>query len=162
MALPEDLVERIESFRGHSAFYTWIFRIAVNLAISHNRKAGRRRTISLDAASDFGAQSQAAPLLKLVGDPSVSDPSQVSADRETYQQVAAALLTLDDEHRAVLVLRDVQGCHYQEIADILELAVGTVKSRIFRARMALRERVAPLMGDDDGVTGDDDGPEVGL
>ena len=126
-------LESIGTFHGHSAFYTWIFRIAVNMSLSHKRKAKTRRTLAL-----AGDDHQSADLLDLVADPRAIDPALASESRESAEQVAGALLNLDDEHRCVLVLRDVEGLGYQDIADILELAVGTVKSRIYRARLALR------------------------
>jgi len=128
-------LESIDGFRGKSAFYTWIYRIAVNMSLSHKRRARTRGTLSLSIDDD----SQAADLLEMMADPDAVDPAQESESRETNQRVAAALLELDGEHRCVLVLRDVEGLAYQDIADVLELAVGTVKSRIFRARLALRK-----------------------
>jgi len=130
-------LESIDGFRGKSAFYTWIYRIAVNMSLSHKRRARTRGTLSLSI--DNNDDSQAADLLEMMGDPDAVDPAQESESRETNQRVAAALLELDGEHRCVLVLRDVEGLAYQDIADVLELAVGTVKSRIFRARLALRK-----------------------
>jgi len=126
----------IDGFRGASAFYTWIFRIAVNLSISHQRKRQHRATLSLDGDTERrlsgGRREPAAP---------PSDPAAGLEADETRAQVAAALATLDAEHRAAVVLRDVEGCDYQEIADILEVPIGTVKSRIFRGRMALRAQL---------------------
>lgn len=127
--------ESMETFRGKSGFYTWIFRIAVNMAISQRRKSARRRTVSADGNPD----SQAAGLLRLVRDESTPDPAASCEDGETHEQVAAALAELDDDYRSVIVLRDIEGFDYQEIADVLELAVGTVKSRIHRGRLALRK-----------------------
>jgi RNA polymerase sigma-70 factor (ECF subfamily) len=123
----------IHEFRGASAFYTWIFRIAVNLSVSHQRKQRNRHTVSLDG--DGGENDSGAWREPAAAD---GDPSAGLAAAETRAQVAAALAALDAEHRAAVVLRDIEGCDYQEIADILELPIGTVKSRIFRGRLALR------------------------
>jgi len=128
----------IDEFRGASAFYTWIFRIAVNLSISHQRKERHRRTASID---DPGGSGDADFRMPASAD---ADPSDAIAAQETRAQVAAALATLDAEHRAAIVLRDIEGCDYQEIADILELPIGTVKSRIFRGRLALRRQLEPV------------------
>jgi RNA polymerase sigma-70 factor (ECF subfamily) len=128
----------IAEFRGASAFYTWIFRIAINLAMSHQRKRRTRVTISLDG--DAGENGAGAGR-QLAGD-APEPASRMEAD-ELSEQVAAALAALDPEYRVAVVLRDVEGCDYQEIADILEVPVGTVKSRIFRGRMALRGHLEP-------------------
>ena len=131
--------EAIERFRGKSAFYTWIFRIAVNLSISHKRKR-RRMGPSLDDPL-AGEAAPEATLAMVVGNDRAPDPVAESASKETHAQVALALTLLEPAQRAVIVLRDVEGLDYQEIADILELPVGTVKSRIYRGRMALCERL---------------------
>lgn len=126
----------IDAFRGASAFYTWIFRIAVNLSVSQQRRQRNRATLSLDADADErgGRRQPAAPPV---------DPAAGLEAAETRSAVATALAALDPEHRVAVVLRDIEGCDYQEIADILELPIGTVKSRIFRGRMTLRARLAP-------------------
>jgi RNA polymerase sigma-70 factor (ECF subfamily) len=133
--------ESIANFQGKSAFFTWIFRIAVNLSLSYQRKRNVRFTVSLEATSDQDDTRTGGPAAS-VSDNRWPDPAGETAAAETRRQVAAALLGLDEEHRAVLVLRDVEGLDYQAIADVLELPVGTVKSRIFRGRLALRERLA--------------------
>lgn len=130
----------IESFRGTSAFFTWIFRIAVNLSISHRRRM--RATLSLDAPVGVDGGDGGAALSAMVADASAMDPADGPLHTERQALVAAALLELEDDYRAVVVLRDVADLSYQEIADVLETPVGTVKSRIFRARMALREALA--------------------
>lgn len=137
-------LESIGDFRGRSAFYTWVFRIAVNMALSHKRKMKTRRTLSLTAGADDAGQ--AADLLDVMSDPRSVDPSQAFEARESGEQVAAAILDLEEDQRCVLVLRDVEGMSYQDIADILDVAVGTVKSRIYRARLALRNLLEGASG----------------
>lgn len=132
----------INEFRGASAFYTWIFRIAVNLALSHQRKRRLRTAASLDSGEGDASLAQRLP------DGANHDPAAPAVAVETRNAVADALASLDAEHRVAVVLRDIEGCDYQEIADILELPVGTAKSRIFRGRMALRALLAPQV---DGV-----------
>jgi RNA polymerase sigma-70 factor (ECF subfamily) len=126
MGLPE--------FRASAAPYTWLYRIAVNLAIGRLRKVRRHRHFSLDLAQDRASDATPAP-------------DEAALRRERNQQVLSALGRLDSEYRAVLVMRDVDGLDYRDISDVLELPIGTVKSRIFRARLALREELlkyAPL------------------
>ena len=132
-------LEAIDSFRGRSSFFTWIFRIAVNLARTHQRKASCRRAISLDGSPPAKEGDPAGPLWRLVRDERSPDPAAAAAGSERRRQVALALTDLEEDYRVVIVLRDVEGLDYQEIADTLELPVGTVKSRIHRGRLALRE-----------------------
>ncbi len=134
--------EGLSGFRGESGFYTWIFRVAVNLALSHRRSSRIRRTISLDQAG--GAEgTQAETLSQRLRDEGHCDPEEVARSVELRGKVVEAMQTLDADHRAVLVLRDIEGFDYRRIADILGIAIGTVKSRLFRARMAVRDAVTP-------------------
>lgn len=142
-------LEKIESFRGDAAPYTWLFRIAMNLGISQIRKVQRNRIFSLDSPSGAGShvRDQASGLLdRVAGDESAS-PSKRLEEAERSQQVLAALGRLDSEYRAVLVMRDVEGFDYQQMADVLGLPLGTLKSRLFRARLALRDELKAYMSD---------------
>lgn len=134
--------EGLGNFRQQSGFYTWIFRVAVNLSLSHRRNVHRRRTVSLDAAS---AGTQAEELVNWVRGESDDDPTRGPGEAELHAAVAGALQKLDDDHRAVIVLRDIEGFDYQEIAKILQIPHGTVKSRLFRARIALQQAIAPAI-----------------
>jgi len=125
--------ENLDGYRQESGFYTWIFRVATNLAISHRRSAGRRRAL-LDGQAGL-ARSQADALVRRME--SEGEVPQESGDESG--RIAAMLQTLDDEHRAVVILRDIEGFDYQEIASILGVPAGTVKSRLHRARMTLRD-----------------------
>ncbi len=136
--------ENLADFRERSGFYTWIFRVAVNLALSDRRKAARRRTVSLDA--DSGAVgTQAEALAKQAGHSSYDDPARSASESELHGCVARALQALDDDHRAVIVLRDLEGLDYRKIANILEIRLGTVKSRLHRARMAVYQTIEPAL-----------------
>ncbi len=136
----------IESFRGDAAPYTWLFRIAMNLAISRLRKVRRHRTFSLDRPHLNGGQDdQAAGLVDRVRQSVVDQPSEKIERHETHQQVLAALGRLDAEYRAVLVMRDIEGFDYQQMAEVLGLPLGTLKSRLFRARLALRDELKAYM-----------------
>ncbi len=139
-------LEKIDSFRGESSPYTWLFRIGMNLAINHLRRWQRQRTFSLDGAggsngSTHGAGHQASGLAEQVADASQTPP-ELAERRERHEMVLAALGRLDAEYRAVLVMRDVEGFDYQQMADVLGLPLGTLKSRLFRARLALRDELA--------------------
>jgi RNA polymerase sigma-70 factor (ECF subfamily) len=139
--------EQLPGFRQQSGFYTWIFRVAVNLALSHRRDAKRRRTVSLDDAQSM-AGTQAEGLAKRIGRASANDPAQAVSRAELQGYVTRALQALDDDHRAVVVLRDIEGFDYQEISEILGIPSGTVKSRLHRARRAICESVRPALARD--------------
>ncbi len=134
---------KIESFRGDSQPFTWMFRIGVNLAISHLRKVQRRRTFSLDAPRN-GSDDQASALVdRLAGDG--ESPTEAIERRETQQQVLVALGQLDAEYRAILVMRDIEDMDYQQMANVLDIPLGTLKSKLFRARLAMREQMVLMM-----------------
>jgi RNA polymerase sigma-70 factor (ECF subfamily) len=132
---------KIDSFRGEAGPYTWLFRIAVNLAISELRKNQRHRTLSLDQPTSRGGEDQASALVDRVAESKNLDPAGIAENRERDQQVLAALSRLDAEYRAVLVMRDIEGFDYQQMAQVLDLPLGTLKSRLFRARLALRDEL---------------------
>lgn len=123
----------LPSFRGESALSTWLYRLTDNAAIDLLRREKKRRgTLSLD--------DDDVPAL-LPADPGPS-PQEQAERSETRRQVAEGLARLSEEHRRVLILRELDGLSYQEIAAILRLNPGTVKSRIARARMALADILA--------------------
>lgn len=134
--------DRLGDFEHRSGFYTWIFRVAVNLALSHRRNAKRRNIQSLDQMGQAGA-TQASELTREMDRRASEDPSLAVGRNELHRDVAAAMRKLDDEHRAVIVLRDIEGFNYQEIAEVLSIPTGTVKSRLHRARMAIKDAIHP-------------------
>ncbi len=140
---------KLDSFRGDAQPYTWLFRISVNLVITQLRKNQRRRVFSLDRTSRNGAgdDDQSSGLAgRITGDDRASQPpAEQIAKRERDEQVLAALGRLDAEYRAVLVMRDIEGFDYQQMASILDLPLGTLKSRLFRARLALRDQLKAYM-----------------
>jgi RNA polymerase sigma-70 factor (ECF subfamily) len=140
--------ESIGGFRGQSGFYTWLFRIAVNLAISHRRTMKRRGTQSLDAptASDVSG-SQAESLGKRMRDKTAHDPAAGAMNSELHGHVVAALHEIEEDFRAVIVLRDIEGFDYRQIGEILDIAPGTVKSRLHRGRLALRKLLEPTLSE---------------
>ena len=126
----------LDGFRGESGWYTWVFRIGMNLAITHLRKVKRRRTYSLDAPRP-GSGDQATGLADRIAAPDQS-PEQAAQRQETRQQVVRCLGELNDDERALIVLRDIDGMDYKQMAEVLDVPLGTLKSKLFRARMALR------------------------
>ena len=135
-------MQGVARFEGKSALYTWLFRIAVNLALSHRRSNQYRAAVSLDdgrADDEPSVNRQAAGLRRQLAQETEDDPALSAERRLEFERLMEALAALDPEFKAVIVLRDVEECDYDQIAAILEVPVGTVKSRLFRARLALRD-----------------------
>jgi RNA polymerase sigma-70 factor (ECF subfamily) len=131
-------LENLLAFRQASGFYTWLFRIAVNLTISRRRRASRVRFHSLegDNGDDHDARGD-----RPSGDARQDDPRELALAGDSRRQVVKALVELDEEFSAVVVLRDIEDMNYEQIAQVLEVPVGTVKSRLYRARALLREKL---------------------
>lgn len=139
--------EQLAGFRHQSGFYTWVFRVAVNLALTHRRNTKRRRTVSLEEGSGV-VGTQAEGLTKGAGRTTAGGSSDVAGEKELRSCVVRALQDLDDDHRAVVVLRDIEGFDYREISEVLGIPPGTVKSRLHRARMSLRSAIQPVISRD--------------
>ncbi len=126
---------KLATFDGRSGFYTWLFRIAHNAAISRRRR--RRPRVSLDEQRDATGSEPASE-----GPP----PQETAMRREQVQQVREAIDQLPDDQRDILILRELEGFCYEEIGHILDLAPGTVRSRLHRARTRLRELLDRMIG----------------
>jgi RNA polymerase sigma-70 factor (ECF subfamily) len=124
-------------FRQESRFSTFIYRVAVNAALNRRRSLGRRRA-HLDALADEQSAGSALPTAP-------RGPEDAAAGDEVKRRVQRELVGLPPTLRGPLVLYDLEGLSYAEIAEVLQVAEGTVKSRIHRARMALRERLADFV-----------------
>jgi len=127
------------SFRRQSSFYTWLFRIVVN-EVRSRRRAGTSRPAVFTLSSADGPDAPAG--LRSSG----PDPSEQASIAERRQIVEAALQSLEFDQRAIIALRDIEGRDYAEIAEMLGCPQGTVKSRLHRARMALKDSLAPKLG----------------
>ncbi len=136
--------DQLAGFRQQSGFYTWVFRVAVNLALSHRRDAKRRHSVSLEEGAALTG-TQAEGLARRTGHAADDDPARAAARTELHGCVVRALQALDDAHRAVVVLRDIEGFDYRQIGEILGIPAGTVKSRLHRARTALCEAIRPAL-----------------
>jgi RNA polymerase sigma-70 factor (ECF subfamily) len=119
---------KLESFGRRSAFYTWLYRIALNVAATRRRRDKSRRSIDCDPTN----RSDNRP------DPAAA-PDHRMQQQERADRVQAALRSLPEEYRTVLVLREIDDCDYETISDILDLPIGTVRSRLHRARAQMRE-----------------------
>jgi RNA polymerase sigma-70 factor (ECF subfamily) len=133
------VIEKIEQFEGRSGFYTWVFRIAVNLTLNYRERSVKLGLKSLDG-EDNGHNQQAIGLLKeFLSDDGLPNPAVVAANKELYKIVLRALMRLEDSQRTVIILRDIEGMNYAQIAKVCGLELGTVKSKLSRARSRLRE-----------------------
>ena len=139
--LAEDLVQetfvqvyvKLDSFHGKSAFYTWLYRIAFNVSVSWRRR--KRPLASISSARDDDSGGGIEP----------QDRGEAPGERLLREEraglVQAALAALDEDFRTILVLREIEGFDYEAISEILDLPIGTVRSRLHRARSELRERL---------------------
>lgn len=128
---------KLSTFQRSSRYYTWIYRIAFNLAISKSRKM--RPRVSLDAVQEAGGAEPE------TGAPGPASPTMQG---ERAELLHAAINELEEDHRRVIVLREFEDMDYQQIADLIGAPIGTVRSRLFRARSQLRERLATALGED--------------
>jgi RNA polymerase sigma-70 factor (ECF subfamily) len=133
----------LDKFRGDSAFYTWLYRIASNAAKNHLVAKGRRP--GADATIEDAEGFEQADLIS-----ESSTPEAVLMSEELAQVVTEAMDALPEELRAALTLREFEGLSYDDIAAVLECPVGTVRSRIFRAREAIDDRVRKQMSEELG------------
>jgi len=129
---------KLGSFERHSTFYTWLYRIAFNTAISRRRK--RRSELSVKQAMGSPGEEPADRREK---------PDERLLRQERANLLTEALKGLSEEHRAILVLREMEGCDYEQIGQILDLPVGTVRSRLHRARAHLRMELGTWFAADD-------------
>lgn len=130
----------LPNFRGDSQFYTWIYRIAVNTAKNYLVSRGRRPTAY---ASDVDDQEDQALQGKMKD---VDTPEALALTDEIRDTVLAAIDHLPEDLRTAIVLREIEGMSYDEIADVMDCPIGTVRSRLFRAREAIDTQIKPLMG----------------
>lgn len=129
----------LKNFRGDSAFYTWLYRISINTAKNHLVSRGRRPPMS-DVAIDDAEYYSGSDMLKDMGTP------ENNLFRDELQAVVnKALAELPEDLRSAVTLREMDGLSYEDIADIMDCPVGTVRSRIFRAREAIEKSIKPLI-----------------
>lgn len=144
--------KKLAEFEGNAAFSTWLYRICVNLCIDKKRAEARRRSVDLDdvRAQDLGEDSVYAGV-DIAPKLSATNPLKNAKDRELGAEIGRALAQLSDDHRTILLLREVDGLSYEEIASVLEIPRGTVMSRLFHARKNMQKLLRPFLGLEDGA-----------
>jgi RNA polymerase sigma-70 factor (ECF subfamily) len=131
----------LPQFRGESAFYTWLYRIGINTAKNHLVSQGRRAPTSTEKDAEEAETFEDAGQLR-----DINTPESVLMSRQVAATVNAAMDRLPEELRTAITLREIEGMSYDEIADVMSCPIGTVRSRIFRAREAIATELRPLLG----------------
>ena len=129
----------LPSFRGDSAFYTWLYRIGINTAKNYLVAMGRRAPTSTDVEAEEAEGQEGGELLR-----DINTPESLLLTKEIGNTVNAAIEALPEELRSAIQLRELEGMSYEEIAKLMDCPIGTVRSRIFRAREAISAKVKPL------------------
>jgi RNA polymerase sigma-70 factor, ECF subfamily len=130
----------LPGFRGESAFYTWLYRIGINTAKNHLLATKRRAPTNTPFDADEAESFEEASLLR-----EVSTPENELMSKQVVDVVQSSLQQLPEDLRSALTLREIEGLSYEEIASVMNCPVGTVRSRIFRAREAVAENLRPLL-----------------
>ena len=130
----------LPGFRGESAFYTWLYRIGVNTAKNY-LVARKRQPASTEVLAEDAENYEEGDLLR-----DVATPDAELQTKQIAQAVNSAVEALPEELRVAITLREIEGMSYEEIAQMMDCPIGTVRSRIFRAREAIAERIRPMLG----------------
>jgi len=130
----------LPAFRGDSAFYTWLYRIGINTAKNYLMALGRRAPTSTEVEAEDAEGFEDGEQLR-----DINTPESVLLSTEIAKTVNATIDELPEELRTAIQLREIEGMSYEDIARIMDCPIGTVRSRIFRAREAIAERLRPLL-----------------
>lgn len=130
----------LDKFEGNSSFYTWLYRIVMNLAIDHLRKHRRIKPVELDEQKlEDGGEDSLIP--RILG----GNPGRALMDKQIRARIDEALGELSENHRAVLVMRELEGLSYEEMAQAMDCSKGTIMSRLFHARRNMQKRLLDLL-----------------
>lgn len=143
-------------FEGNSSFYTWLYRIVTNLCIDHIRKNKRHRALEFDDGLRHDKRGQEAISVGAKPLTNSGDPAQMLKRREILDAVQDGLQYLSDKHRAVIVMRELQGMSYEEMAKAMGCSKGTIMSRLFHARKNMQKHLTERLG----YTGDESAARV--
>jgi len=130
----------LPSFRGESAFYTWLYRIGINTAKNFLSANGRRHMLNSEVVDEDGETFDVSSQI-----PDINTPETELMNRQILETVNSAVAELPEELRTAITLREMDGLSYEEIARVMDCPIGTVRSRIFRAREAIATELRPLL-----------------
>jgi len=130
----------LPSFRGDSAFYTWLYRIGINTAKNYLVAMGRRAPTSTEVEAEAAEAQDGGDLLR-----DINTPESVLLSNEIAETVNSTIEQLPEELRRAIQMREIEGMSYEDIAQAMDCPIGTVRSRIFRAREAIAEKLRPLL-----------------
>jgi RNA polymerase sigma-70 factor (ECF subfamily) len=130
----------LPAFRGDSAFYTWLYRIGINTAKNYLMAMGRRAPTSTEVEADEAEGFEEGEQLR-----DINTPESVLLSNEIAETVNSTIEALPEELRTAIQLREIEGMSYEDIAQVMNCPIGTVRSRIFRAREAIAEQLRPLL-----------------
>ena len=131
----------LPAFRGDSAFYTWLYRIGINTAKNYLMALGRRAPTSTEVEAEEAEGFEEGEQLR-----DINTPESLLLSREIAETVNATIEKLPEELRKAIQMREIEGMSYEDIAQAMDCPIGTVRSRIFRAREAIAEQLRPLLG----------------
>ena len=131
----------LPAFRGDSAFYTWLYRIGINTAKNYLMAMGRRAPTSTEVEAEEAEGFEEGEQLR-----DINTPESVLLSKEIAETVNSTIEKLPEELRTAIQLREIEGMSYEDIARVMDCPIGTVRSRIFRAREAIAEQLRPLLG----------------
>jgi RNA polymerase sigma-70 factor (ECF subfamily) len=134
----------LPNFEGQSSFYTWLYRIVANLCIDHLRRSGRKRDVEFDDRLRHDGGNEASPNLGSLT--ALGDPSAAVKNKEILAAVQDSLGKLSDKHRAVIVMRELQGLSYADMAKAMNCSKGTIMSRLFHARRNMQKLLSERLG----------------
>jgi RNA polymerase sigma-70 factor, ECF subfamily len=139
----------LPSFKGDSSFFTWTYRIAMNLCLDAQRRKGRSERVDLTQGDEAEIEAAMdAPSAALAG------PQRTALNAELREKMEEALQGLSENHRSILLLRELEGLSYDELAKVLGIRKGTVMSRLFHARLKMQNKLREYLGDDARETSD--------
>ena len=136
--------KNIHKFQGSSGFYTWLYRIVMNVSIDHVRRTSRRKSLDFDERA-LHEESEVAGDGAMLPRVTNANPGKAALRAELGSAIQAALGELPEHHRAVIVLREIEGMSYEEMAEALDVPKGTIMSRLFHARKKMQAALAPYL-----------------
>ncbi len=141
----------LPSFKGDSSFFTWTYRIAMNLCLDAQRRKGRAERVDVTQGDEAEIEAAMDP-----PSAALSGPQRAALNSELRAKIEDALASLSENHRSILLLRELEGLSYEELSKVLGIRKGTVMSRLFHARLKMQNRLREYLGEDAPEPGEED------